>query len=133
MTQTHAHEATATPAYLQHEDTRVAAVLALAHLAAEYDYHQPTLAVAAAAIVPSVDAKTAHASFMAIVGDLEESVQFDTRGADAVREVYGRWNDTLGMDADDKASELRDERRASARFHAEMLVTTHDNLRERAR
>jgi hypothetical protein len=115
-------------AWTVHTDQRVAAILRLTqwmvddHLNAE---HYDVTGVVAA-IVPNVPAADARAQCDLIYADAFDAADFDTRGRDAVIERYDRWNDLVGLTADEKASELRDEGWAAARLNAEMLVTLND-------
>lgn len=123
-------------AWTGHTDGRVAAILRLTqwmvdrHLDAEhYD-----VAGVVAQIVPNVPAADVAAQLDVIYADAFDAADFDTRGGDAVRDHYDRWDDIGGLTADEKASECRDEGWAAARLNAEMLVTLDDNrLRVAAR
>lgn len=118
----------ATPAYLQHTDGRAARLLVLAQMAADGDLTTARqLTFIAPGIVPFVPVEQAQAAFTTIYQDLEEAIDFDTRGAEAVAEQYGL--DPLDyMSGDEKATELCAERRESARRNVEMLVTLNDKL-----
>jgi hypothetical protein len=118
-----------TPEFLCHEDTRVAAILSAAQSAADDVHARPVLTQLVVEIVHGVDREMATKSFQAITEMFEEAIDFDTRGAEAVWEQYGR--DPLDyMSGDERATELRDERRESGRVDAEMLVSLHDSLRK---
>jgi hypothetical protein len=123
-------------AWTAHTDARVAAILRLTqwmvdrHLDAE---HYDVTGVVAV-IVPHVPEDMARAAVDTIYADAHDATDFDTRGREAVLDRYDRWDDVVGLTADEKASELRDEAWAAARLNAEMLVTLDDNrLRAAAR
>jgi hypothetical protein len=119
---------TDTTPHVRHRDTRVQVILTLAQLAADEQHAFDTLAEAVAVVVRNVEPWQAdvRAVFRGIMQDLETAVDFDTRGAEAVIDVYGQWSSTDYRAADERASELRDEHRASARTSAEWLVTLDD-------
>src|SRR5215831_18219463 len=101
-------------------DARLSALLKLAQWAAEQQadaeyYDAPAIA---AGLVPHITPEQAALSFELIVSDIVDATAFDTRGADEVIDRFGRWDATVGMDADEKASEERDRLRESARFAA---------------
>jgi hypothetical protein len=115
-------------AWAVHTDARVAAILRLTQWAVDHhlDAEHYDVTGIAAAIVPNVPAADARAQFDIIYADAFDAADFDTRGRDAVIERYDRWDDLVGLTADEKASELRDEGWAAARVNAEMLVTLND-------
>jgi hypothetical protein len=123
-------------AWTAHADGRVAAILRLTqwmvdrHLDAE---HYDVTGIAAA-IVPNLPTDDVRAQVDLIYADAFDAADFDTRGREAVLDRYDRWDDVVGLTADEKASELRDEAWAAARLNAEMLVSLSDNrLRTAAR
>lgn len=119
---------TTTPEYLAHDDSRVRAILALANLSAELPaFDDAPLELAVAAMLPAVPSGQAVNAFRLIAGDLATALDMDSGGAEAVRETLGAWSDTF-MSADDKATEMRDEARQSARLAAEMLASLQDSL-----
>jgi len=61
------------------------------------------------------------------VSDLVDATDLDTRGADSVIERLGRWDSMVGLTADEKATEMRDEYRETARFNAAMLISLQDS------
>lgn len=116
------------PSFLAHDDIRVAAILALGQFSAEYpSMDDAPLELAVCAMLPNVPSVQVVNAFHLIAGDLFTAVDMDARGAEAVRELFAVWSDAF-MSADEKASDLRDEARRSARLAACMLVTTSDNL-----
>jgi hypothetical protein len=116
------------PEHVQHDDLRVQALLILAQFAVDCVPTPTPLVDASVAIVPHVDRELATRQFKTIVADFESAVDYDTRGAEAVRENLGRWDDTVGVTADEKATEMRDELRLMGRYGASMLVTLEDKL-----
>lgn len=120
---------TETPNHAQHDDPRVTAILRLALLDIDHpEIVEPyDLPGVAAAIVHHVHPVRAREAFNVISGNYADAHMFDTYGGDAVREVYsehgrGNW-DLPGQNGDEKAVELRDEARDSARIEAELLVS----------
>lgn len=111
-------------------DPRLSALLRLAQWAADRpeDAEHYDAAAVATALAPNVPETAARTSFGLIVSDLMDATDLDTRGGDAVIERLGRWDEIVGLTADEKASEMRDEHRETAKFQAEMLLTTSDNL-----
>jgi hypothetical protein len=117
------------PNFLDHEDSRVRAILALANLSAGLPaFDDAPLELAVVAMLPAVPAGQSVNAFRLIAGDLATAVDYDTRGAEAVYDLIGPWASSFGMSADEKATEMRDEARQSARLAAEMLVSTSDAL-----
>lgn len=116
------------PSFLAHEDVRVAAILALGQFSAEFPAGDDApFELAVAAMLPNLPFQQVMNAFRLIAGDLFTAVDMDARGAEAVRELFASWSDAF-MSADEKASDLRDEARRSARLAACMLVTTSDSL-----
>ena len=115
--------------WMANASERVTALLMLAQAHADdYGLTRWEYEFIATATVNRVDVTRALSVFRTISEDLESATGFDTRGGDAVVEVYGRWSDADYLTADEKATELRDELRASATVNAEMLLTLNDNL-----
>lgn len=116
------------PSFLAHDDVRVAAILALGQYSAEFPHMTDApFELAVAAMLPNLPHQQVMNAFRLVAADLFTAVDMDSRGAEAVRETFGAWSDSY-MSADDKATELRDEARQSARLAAEMLVSTSDAL-----
>jgi hypothetical protein len=115
------------PNFLDHEDSRVRAILALANLSAELPaFDDAPLELAVAAMLPAVPSQQAVNAFRLIAGDLATAIDYDTRGAEAVWELQGPG--VARSDADDWSNDLRDEARQSARLAAEMLASLQDSL-----
>lgn len=127
-------ETTNLPEYLNHADARVSALLRLAQWTVDRDgdaehYNAPGIATQ---VVPAVDPGQAASMFSVVCEELETATYFDTEGANAVLDTYGRWDSIVGQTADEKATELAAEHRDAARWNVEMLVTLHDNHGRRA-
>jgi hypothetical protein len=120
---------TTSPNFLDHEDSRVRAILALANLSAEYPALDGTpLELAVVAMLPEIESWQSVNAFRLIAGDLATAIDYDTRGAEAVYDLIGVWASTFGMSADEKATEMAAVHRADARLATEMLVSTSDAL-----
>lgn len=124
--------ATETPTHLAHDDPRAQSILVLAE-----SYNDETTLTTAdkdmivLVILPNVPPAQAVNTFRMIADDLATVADYDTRGAVAVEERHGRWvttSNTVGLSADDFASEQRDQLRADARANTAMLVTLQDTL-----
>jgi len=110
-------------------DVRLSALLKLAQWTADSPefaelHDAPAIA---AGLVPNIPAAEAAAAFSLIVSDLVDATDLDTRGADSVIERLGRWDSMVGLTADEKATEMRDEYRETARFNAAMLISLQDS------
>lgn len=114
--------------YLTHEDTRVRAILALAQHSAEYPaFDDAPLEAAVVAILPNVPPRDAVNAFRLVAEDLASAVDFETNGAEAVRDRFGSWKGTY-LSADEKATELAEQCRLNAWVNAELVVSRQDAM-----
>lgn len=121
-----------TRSWLDHEDTRVRAILALAQHSAELPaFDDAPLEAAVVATLPNVKAQDAVAAFRLIAADLFTAEDYEARGAEAVAEMYPSFSGHYNLSRDEFATHEAARARVSAQFNAELLVTTQDALAAR--